>query len=197
MEFPPADRSIDRLFSPDILAARSRELLDLENEVTALFDDLRGPLLRYLSSFGLCVHDAEEVTQEVFLSLFLHLRNGKPRSNIRGWIFRVAHNLGLKRRETSRRVLNVAASSDASTEALQLDAAPDPEQHLVSAQRRERLLAIVQALPERDRQCLYLRGEGFKYRDIARIVGISLGSVALSLARSLSRLGTVDGGKDV
>jgi len=32
-----------------------------------------------------------------------------------------------------------------------------------------------------------------KYREIAKVLGISLGGVALALARSLSRLGSADG----
>src|SRR5262245_26148040 len=70
----------------------------LEQEVVGLFDEFRGPLLRYLLSLGLPVHDGEEIIQETFLALFRHLRAGKDRRNLRGWLFRVAHNLGLKRR---------------------------------------------------------------------------------------------------
>ena len=69
----------------------------LEIEVTQMFDEFRAPLLRYLGSFGLAAQDAEEVVQEVFLALFLHLRQGKSRANLPAWIFRVGHNLGLKR----------------------------------------------------------------------------------------------------
>ena len=138
------------------------------------------------------MHDAEEIIQEAFLSLFLHLRAGKPRSNIRGWIFRVAQNLGLKRREKNHRALKIIADPDECPVESQLDAAPDPEQQISSLQRRTRLLAVLNALPEQDRQCLYLRAEGLRYREIAQVLDISLGGVALSLARSLSRLGRAD-----
>lgn len=191
MELPPADSAFEKLFSSSLERRPWIEPSSLEAEVTLLFDDLRKPLLRYLSSFGLSLHDGEEVTQEVFLSLFLHLRAGKPRSNLRGWIFRVAHNLGLKRRETNHRTLKIVTDSDESPGSSQLDGALDPEEHISARQQRERLLEIVQALPERDRRCLYLRAEGLQYREIAQVLGISLGGVALSLARSLSRLGKV------
>ena len=69
-----------------------------EQEVIQLFDELRNRLLRYLLAFGLPAHESEEVIQEVFLALFQHLRRGRSRENLRGWVFRVAHNLGLKRR---------------------------------------------------------------------------------------------------
>src|SRR5580658_4317497 len=76
-----------------------------EETVVALFDEFREPLLRYLSTFGLSLPDGEEIIQEVFLSLFQHLSHGKSRENLRGWLFRVAHNLALKRRSWTRRDL--------------------------------------------------------------------------------------------
>src|SRR5581483_5246834 len=72
--------------------------ITLEDEVVGLFELFRDRLLRYLMALGLNAHDGEEVVQEVFLALFQHLLQGKSRQNLRGWIFRVAHNLGLKQR---------------------------------------------------------------------------------------------------
>ena len=53
---------------------------------------------------------------------------------------------------------------------------------------RRRLLAVVKALPEQDRRCLALRAEGLRYRQIAEVLGMSLGGVANSLERSLERI---------
>jgi len=49
-----------------------------EDDVIALFDEFRNPLLRYLSSFGIAFPDCEDVLQETFLALFQHLRRGNP-----------------------------------------------------------------------------------------------------------------------
>jgi RNA polymerase sigma-70 factor (ECF subfamily) len=43
-------------------------------------------------------------------------------------------------------------------------------------------------LPEQSRCCLYLRAEGLRYREIAEILDMSLGSVANCLERSLARI---------
>lgn len=155
--------------------------------VVQLFDELRRPLLRYVLTLGLALEDAEEVVQEAFLALFQHLGRGRSRSNLRGWLFRVAHNLGLERRLATRREAS-AASLDDLASMLPDTAAENPEQQLASAQRAHRLQAAFGALAEQDRWCLALRAEGLRYRDIARVLGISLGSVAGSLARSLARL---------
>ena len=80
-------------------ACPARHAVALEEEVTGLFEQLRNPLFRYLLSLGLSAQDGEEMIQEVFLALFQHLKNGKPRDNLRGWIFRVGHNQALKVRQ--------------------------------------------------------------------------------------------------
>jgi RNA polymerase sigma-70 factor (ECF subfamily) len=138
------------------------------------------------------VHDAEEVTQEVFLSLFRHLQLGRSRKNLRGWIFRVAHNLALKRRYANQRSRDTTAS-DWTIAERQFDLSPNPEEHVSSIQRRHRLLAVFHALPDEDQCCLRLRAEGIRYREIAALLGISLGAVSISLTRSLARLTRADG----
>ena len=158
----------------------------LEDEVVGLFDQFRERLLRYLFSLGLSMADGEEVIQEVFLSLFQHLQGGKPRHNLRGWLFRVAHNLALKRRYRNRRDSEVLIQSTAEDWAV--DAADGPERQLLNGQVQQRLLAVVEALPEQDRRCLSLRAEGVRYREIAEILDMSLSAVSLSLSRSIARM---------
>jgi RNA polymerase sigma-70 factor (ECF subfamily) len=159
----------------------------LEDEVVALFEQLRTAVFRYLLSFRIPVPDAEEVLQEVFLALYQHLREGNSRANLRGWIFRVAHNSALKSRLRNRRYSD-RFSHVPGLSAVTADPNPGPEETVAAAQRRERLLAVVRALPEQEQCCLSLRAEGLRYREIAEVLGISLGSVAASLEKSLSRL---------
>jgi len=158
----------------------------LEEEVVGLFEQFRGPLLRYLGSCGLTYPDGEEVIQEVFLSWFQHLQCDKSRENLPGWLFRVSHNLALKRRHRMRRHLESRA--EAAAEDMVIDQGPSPEEQVVNTQTHRRLLSVVSALPEQDRRCLSLRAEGLRYREIAEILGMSLGAVSLSLVRSLARI---------
>src|SRR5580658_312679 len=160
----------------------------VEDEVADLFDLFRDRLLRYLLSFGLQVQDGEEVVQEVFLALFLHLQRGRSRNNLRGWVFRVGHNLALKRRTQSSGTFRNAAYPAGPAGHLWVDPAPNAEDQMASSQERQRLLAVLQALPEQDRRCLALRAEGLSYREIAEIRRISLGAVSILLGRSLARL---------
>ncbi len=165
-----------------------------EIEVVELFEELRDRLLRYLLVLGLSAHDGEEIIQESFLLLFQHLQQGKPRQNLRGWVFRVARNLALKQRFSNQQHLRKLVEIDEDLLVQPVDRNPNPEEHLESRLRQARLLAVVRALPEQDRSCLVMQAEGLRYREIAEALGISLGSVAASMARSLAKLGRVDGG---
>ncbi len=163
---------------------------DAEAEVLALFDECGASLLRYVGAFGVSAHDTEDVVQDVFLSLFRHVQLGRPRTNLRGWIYRVAHNLALKQRLRTRKrqlteVMDAADCADSSP-------GPTPEQAMATSERHRRLLAVFRALPDRDRRCLALRAEGLRYRDIALALDMSLGAVAKSLARSMARMVNAD-----
>jgi RNA polymerase sigma-70 factor, ECF subfamily len=188
----PVDSINELSFPTTPVSAHSAKLSEIEREVMNLYDRSRDSLLRYALSFGISLHDAEEVTQEVFLSLFRHLQMGRSRRNLRGWIFRVTHNLALKQRYANKSLCDRMALSEAVAEQLS-DPSQNPEEHLSSAQRRCRLLAVVQALPETDQNCIRLRAEGLRYREIAAVLGISLGTVSTSLTRSIARLIRADG----
>jgi RNA polymerase sigma-70 factor (ECF subfamily) len=176
--------------------ARSGGPSSLEEQVISLFDQFRAPLLRYLCGFQIPVEDAEEILQEVFLSLFRHLRQKRSDANLQGWIFRVAHNLALKSRLRGKRHAE-RFSYSSEVAAIAADSAPGPEEVAAARQRQQHLLAVVRALPEQDQLCLSLRAEGLRYREIAEVLGISLGAVANSIEKSMVRLMRSEGNSNV
>lgn len=173
--------------------AETERIPDLHREVLMLFDSLRAPLLRYSVSFGLSATDGEDIIQETFLALFDHLRKNRSRANLRGWIFRVTHNLSLKRRQRHKRQFAVIDADNYQPETYISDDL-NPEQIAILGERQAQLLSIYKALSEDDQRCLQLRAAGLTYREIAHAMGISLGTVSNSLACSLSRLRVSDRG---
>ena len=168
-----------------VSAKKAEQSSAVQDEVVCLFAELRVPLLRYLHVLGLNIGDGEDVVQETFLALFRHLSAGKPRDNLHGWIFRVARNIGLKRLQRT----GVSVSAPESLPVT--DPAANPEQRAARNQQGRAIQAVIAALPDVDRQCLCLRAEGLRYRDIATALDVSLGSVALALGRALAKLARV------
>jgi RNA polymerase sigma factor (sigma-70 family) len=152
------------------------EAVETRGGSTADVEEFRDPLLRYILSLGLRIDDGEEIVQEVFLALFQHMKAGKPETNLKGWIFRVGHNLSLKQRARGGRLDRVHSPAEAAEN--QLHPQMNPEEQFVESQHRKQLLAEVESFPEIDRCCLYLRAEGLRYREIAEVLSSSLGGVS-------------------
>ena len=157
------------------------------DDVLLLFDECARGLRRYVRTFGIGADAADDVVQDVFVYLFRHLQLGRSRDNLKGWLFRVAHNQALKSRKRQRRLVTSIAGTLVVAESMP-DTSADPEAQLAEIRAHARLQALLQALPDRDRRCIFLRAEGLTYRDIARVVGVSLGTVAKSLTRTFTEL---------
>jgi RNA polymerase sigma-70 factor, ECF subfamily len=177
------------------IAARERAFAKLRERVTALFEEARSDVYRYLLTLGLHPPEAQDATQEVFLRLYATMRKGESIQNPRAWIFRVAHNYGLKVRARQ----DAELPFDPELELAPAAQSPDPERELLE---RERLLAFhraVENLSEQQRRCLLLRMEGLRYPEIGEALGISISAVGEFLRRAMDRLrratGNGEGGR--
>ena len=188
MSAPKFQSALELQFPALTGSAPRRSAAERETVVLSLFDECGPSLRRYIRSFGLTPVAAEDVIQEIFLALFRHLDMGRPETNLKGWLFQVAHNLALRHRLQVQRRAQTEDSWDASLLDTLADRAANPEELLIDGARNRALAGIVDALPERERRCLFLRAEGLTYREIGRALGISLGSVANSLVRAFVRL---------
>jgi RNA polymerase sigma-70 factor (ECF subfamily) len=165
-----------------------RSAAETEGVVLSLFDECGPALRRYVRSFGLAPAAAEDLIQEIFLALFRHLDRGRPDTNLKGWLFQVAHNLALRQRQQAQRRARTEDAWDAALLETYADDGANPEERMLDDARTRTLTGIFDALPERERRCLFLRADGLTYREIGRTLGISLGSVANALVRAFARL---------
>ncbi|MGH7506045.1 MAG: sigma factor-like helix-turn-helix DNA-binding protein, partial [Longimicrobiales bacterium] len=62
-----------------------------------------------------------------------------------------------------------------------------PDEDVDRSERIAAVRAVLERLPERDRQLLLMREEGFKYEEIANVVGVAPASVGTLIARALRR----------
>src|SRR5260370_38008851 len=109
------------------IVLRDRVALALQDQVAQLFLEARDDGYRYLLRLGIHPPQAQEGAQEVFLRLYATLKKGENIQNPRAWIFRVAHNLGLKIRARQ----NNQAPFDADLESQIMAPELNPEQSLL------------------------------------------------------------------
>lgn len=152
--------------------------------VMNIFALMRSPLHRHLLWLGLSPDQSEDVIQETFLRFYQQLSTGAlPHYNLRGWVWRVAHNLALDLRSAATRKRNgTEMNLDAVSEWL-ADPGPGPHQIAEWKESRQRVEAGIEQLSERDRQCVHLRVQGLGYRQIASMLGIGRSTVADTLDR--------------
>lgn len=136
-------------------------------------------LFRYLHRLTGDADRAADIAQESFVRL---LDRSLPAEKVRGWLYTVATNLvrdDARTRDRRRRLLDAK------------DVAPDPPTRPDErVERGERIAAVrgaLDALSPRDRQLLLLREEGFRYSEIAEMVGVPPTSVGKMLSRALAR----------
>ena len=153
-------------------------------EATTLFQELRQPLLRYLAGLGLSPDDAQDVVQDAFLSLHKHLSAGGSQANIRSWLFRVAHNRALNNRMNYSR--RMAEPLDPVSDTASADATP--EQAVLAKEKLQRLANAVRSLAAQEHECLMLRAEGLRYREIGEILGIATSTAADTVERAIKKL---------
>jgi RNA polymerase sigma-70 factor (ECF subfamily) len=154
----------------------------LQTKVAELFEEARDDVYRYLLLMGVSPASAQEATQETFLRLYATMRRGEEIRDPRAWIFRVAHNFGLKLRASQH-----SQVYDPQVEA-RLSSPDDPEQSLLERERLLRLHQALASLSEQQRRCLFLRLEGLRYPEIGAALGISASTVGEFLRRALARL---------
>ena len=156
--------------------------------MAACFDQWREPVYRYVSAaFGSAAW-SEDITQEAFLQLYRSLHAGESISNVKSWIFRVARNLALNHVKREQFFAPLDATSWAELIESRPEAGLDPEQSLIRRQKLERINAVLGTLTPGERQCLYLRAQGLRYREIAEIADLTTTTVAETLYRAVAKL---------
>jgi len=166
------------------IVRQERATMTLQDQVAQLFQEARDDVYRYLLSLGLYPPQAQEGAQEVFLRLYVTLKKGENIQNPRAWIFRVAHNLGLKIRARQ----SSQAPFDADMESRLSSSEMNPEESLIDREEKLRFHRAISGLSEQQRRCLFLRLEGLRYPEIGSVLGISASAVGEFLRRAISRL---------
>lgn len=148
-------------------------------DFNALFETLYPSVYRYVLRLTGDSDTAEDVAQEAFVRL---LRQSLPEGEVRPWLFTVATNLVRDgARKTERRIRLLAAAPPLVSRPMAADEKVEQKES-VGAVR-----IVLDQLPERDQQLLLMREEGFKYEEIARVIGVAPASVGTLIARALRK----------
>src|ERR1700720_618731 len=153
-------------------------------EASTLYRELRKPLLRYLICLGLSADEAQDVVQDAFLNLHRSLAGGAAHENARAWLFSVAHNQARNRQKSYHRRFGAPLEDGA----LELLDESTPEHAVLKKEKFRRLASAIRALTEAERECLLLRAEGLRYREIGEVLEMATSTVADTVDRAVKKL---------
>lgn len=133
--------------------------------------------------------EAEDVTQEVFVRAYTNFPHFDARSSVRTWLFRIAHNLCVDRARKAERA--PAADPLVDSEHGETIDLPDerwrPEALVLDSELVGVIEGAIETMSEKLRAVLLLHDrEDLAYEEIARAVGVPVGTVKsrLFLARA-------------
>jgi len=180
-----------------------RELADherraaFEEEALPHLDSLYSAALRYTRDRT----EAEDLVQDAFARAYASYHQYEPGTNLRAWLHRVLHTTYISQwRKAQRRPQEVAADQpsgdgeaddgefslfDRVAASTSRPAEAEVLEHLTDQEVQEAL----HSLPESFRTAVYLADvEGFRYAEIAEIMGTPVGTVMSRLHRGRQRL---------
>ncbi len=141
------------------------------------------PVFHYAIRMTGTSHDAADLMQDIFLSVFRSLERYRGEGAFKAWLFRIAHFRCMefyrrKRPDQGMDDIPEAASSE-----------PCPEMQLHGSQESNALVKAMQTLPLAQKAVVELKFFGqFTFEDIAEQLGISSNTAKSRLYSALAKL---------
>jgi RNA polymerase sigma-70 factor (ECF subfamily) len=138
--------------------------------------------------------DAEDVVQETFHKVFLHLTEFQEKSQFSTWLIRITMNEALMLLRRRRRVAEIVPDGPdddvQSGSIVFVDDSPDPEESCWRRERTELLIAAIGRLGPAIRRTMLLRDiEERSVKETAQILGVTTTAVKARVHQGRRKLG--------
>jgi RNA polymerase sigma-70 factor (ECF subfamily) len=160
----------------------------LNDKVTSLYEAHREKIYRFLLTQGLPAATAQEVTQDVFVELFIALRRGTRIISDQGWLYSVAAKSAVDFWRREGKALWVELDAEESKLDIASELYLSPECQIEKAQRLGRVASELLKLPREQRLSIQLRFEGLRYREIATVMGVAVSTASEWVSIAVRRL---------
>jgi RNA polymerase sigma-70 factor (ECF subfamily) len=163
---------------------RSRRASD--ERFDRLWQEHRPRIWRLVARLAGSIDLADDLTQEVSLRAFQAFGDFRGEAGAFTWLYRIAVNVVNRHHERRRELLPLDAPEVAQ---LPADAACGPETLALQSDRRAAVWAAIGRLPEELRTTLVLQVyEELKYREVAAILNVPVGTVKSRMNHAMRRL---------
>lgn len=165
-------------------------------EFEQVYKDHFGAVLAFLLRKGFSEEDARDLTQETFIRVYQSIGTFRAESSLRTWIFSIAANLGrndVRSLQTEKRKGTKVSLEDGVENGLPLGerlagSEPGSLDRLLADEGKRELHKAIQRMPPQMRRCILLYVQGLKYREIAAVMKIAIGTVKAQISQAKDRL---------
>ena len=128
--------------------------------------------------------DTEDLLQETFVKVYLHLENYNSQYTFGQWVYTIARNTHIdfeRRRQEDLSIDEKFSSPAAST--------PSPEESMIRQQQRRQIEHYIEVLPEHYRRLFTMRFlDDYSYDEIAEKLHLPMGTVKTQIHRARERM---------
>ncbi|OLT39672.1 RNA polymerase sigma factor SigE [Serinicoccus sp. CNJ-927] len=133
-------------------------------------------------------HEAEDLTQDVFVRVFRSLDSFRP-GTFEGWLHRITTNLFLDKVRRRQRIRFDALTDELSARLPLRASGTDPEQVYAMTHLDGDIQEALNALPPQFRAAVVLADiEGYSYEEVAQTLGVKMGTVRSRIHRGRALL---------
>jgi len=152
-----------------------------------IYDQFARKVLNFIYRMVNSLEEAEDLTQETFVTVYQKLGSLKDNSKFEPWLFRIARNFVYQRyRSRPPAVLSVDAVDEDGQPVTQLvDERKTPDEAFQAGELERVVQEVIEGLPEKYREVFVLSAiHKFSYQEIAETVGRSVPSVKTDIHRA-------------
>ncbi|MDP3784513.1 MAG: sigma-70 family RNA polymerase sigma factor [bacterium] len=163
-----------------------------EKSLELLVQNYLKPIYSFVYRYVGDGQDAEDVTQEIFIKIWRHIKRFDQNKSFKTWIFSIAKNTAIdflkKKKAIPFSAFGNEEGEDAFTETL-ADPSPLPQELLEKAGMAQILTSAMDKLSPKYRMVLFLRyNDHFNFREIAESLGEPLHTIKSRHRRALIKL---------
>ncbi len=155
----------------------------------ALINKYRNPVLNFIYKYLGDRFGAEDLAQEVFLRVYRSAADFEPRGKVSTWIFKIAYNLSVNEIMRRKRICLLADSADEETGEPGARNSVTPSDLLEEQELKDKLIAAIRRLPEKQRAALLLRvNDELSYSEISDVLSTTVPGVESLIFRARENL---------